>query len=134
MFAVALICSGQSASITATLAGQIVSEGFIQWTVSVRSFTLFVCYHGFGTVLELTTLTILIGAKIALPKENSHPFTWYSSCYGRCYLSRKERNRYPSRYLSSYSQHRSSVRDVPPDLVDEFVFGDEGAEGKSGYG
>ncbi|KAG8726406.1 hypothetical protein FRC12_023430 [Ceratobasidium sp. 428] len=34
MFAVALLCSGQSASITATLAGQIVSEGFIEWRVS----------------------------------------------------------------------------------------------------
>lgn len=37
VFAVALICSGQSASITATLAGQIVSEGFIQWSISVSS-------------------------------------------------------------------------------------------------
>lgn len=35
LFAVALICAGQTAGITATLAGQVVSEGFIQWTVSV---------------------------------------------------------------------------------------------------
>ncbi|KAI5124421.1 hypothetical protein M0805_008305 [Coniferiporia weirii] len=34
VFAVALVCSGQSASITVTLAGQIVSEGFLQWGVS----------------------------------------------------------------------------------------------------
>ncbi|KAG8694106.1 hypothetical protein FRC08_008704 [Ceratobasidium sp. 394] len=34
MFAVALLCCGQSASITATLAGQIVSEGFIEWRIS----------------------------------------------------------------------------------------------------
>lgn len=34
LFALALLCSGQSASITATLAGQIVSEGFIEWRVS----------------------------------------------------------------------------------------------------
>ncbi|KAH8120590.1 Nramp-domain-containing protein [Phellopilus nigrolimitatus] len=34
VFAIALVCSGQSASITATLAGQIVSEGFIQWRIS----------------------------------------------------------------------------------------------------
>ena len=40
VFALALICSGQSASITATLAGQIVSEGFIQWKISV-SFSAF---------------------------------------------------------------------------------------------
>ncbi|KAK4688793.1 hypothetical protein P7C73_g1320, partial [Tremellales sp. Uapishka_1] len=31
IFALALLCAGQSASITATLAGQIVSEGFIEW-------------------------------------------------------------------------------------------------------
>ena len=31
VFALALLCAGQSASITATLAGQVVSEGFINW-------------------------------------------------------------------------------------------------------
>ncbi|KAK8861356.1 hypothetical protein IAR55_002175 [Kwoniella newhampshirensis] len=34
IFALALLCAGQSASITATLAGQIVSEGFINWKTS----------------------------------------------------------------------------------------------------
>ncbi|KAF8587287.1 natural resistance-associated macrophage protein [Ramaria rubella] len=34
MFALALLSAGQSASITATLAGQIVSEGFLEWKVS----------------------------------------------------------------------------------------------------
>lgn len=34
MFALALLCAGQTASITATLAGQIVSEGFIEWRIS----------------------------------------------------------------------------------------------------
>ncbi|KAL4243096.1 NRAMP family protein [Abortiporus biennis] len=34
LFAVALLCAGQTASITATLAGQIVSEGFIEWRIS----------------------------------------------------------------------------------------------------
>ena len=36
IFALALLCSGQTASVTATLSGQIVSEGFIQWSISVR--------------------------------------------------------------------------------------------------
>lgn len=36
IFALALLCAGQTASITATLAGQIVSEGFLEWRVSVR--------------------------------------------------------------------------------------------------
>lgn len=34
IFALALLCAGQSASITATLAGQVVSEGFLQWNVN----------------------------------------------------------------------------------------------------
>ncbi|EIW80368.1 Nramp-domain-containing protein [Coniophora puteana RWD-64-598 SS2] len=34
IFALALVCSGQTASITATFAGQLVSEGFIQWHIS----------------------------------------------------------------------------------------------------
>ncbi|KZV79212.1 natural resistance-associated macrophage protein [Exidia glandulosa HHB12029] len=34
LFAVALLCAGQSASLTATMAGQVVSEGFIEWRVS----------------------------------------------------------------------------------------------------
>ena len=35
LFALALLFAGQSASITATLAGQVVSEGFINWKTSV---------------------------------------------------------------------------------------------------
>jgi len=34
IFALALLCSGQSASLVATVAGQIVSEGFLRWRVS----------------------------------------------------------------------------------------------------
>ncbi|TFK56542.1 natural resistance-associated macrophage protein [Heliocybe sulcata] len=34
LFALALLCAGQSSSIIATVAGQIVCEGFIQWRVS----------------------------------------------------------------------------------------------------
>lgn len=34
LFALSLVCSGQTASVTATLAGQIVSEGFILWKIS----------------------------------------------------------------------------------------------------
>ena len=35
IFALALVCAGQTSSITVTLAGQIVSEGFIEWKFSV---------------------------------------------------------------------------------------------------
>ena len=36
LFAVALLFSGQSSTIIATVAGQIVSEGFLNWSISVR--------------------------------------------------------------------------------------------------
>ena len=35
VFALALLSAGQSASLVATVAGQIVSEGFLRWRVSV---------------------------------------------------------------------------------------------------
>ena len=35
LFALALLCAGESAGITATLAGQVVSEGFIRWRLPV---------------------------------------------------------------------------------------------------
>ena len=35
IFALALVCAGQMSSITVTLAGQSVSEGFIEWKISV---------------------------------------------------------------------------------------------------
>ncbi|KAF9270526.1 natural resistance-associated macrophage protein [Marasmius fiardii PR-910] len=34
LYALALVCTGQAASVTATLAGQVVSEGFIDWQMS----------------------------------------------------------------------------------------------------
>lgn len=37
LFAIALLSAGQSSSIIATVAGQAVSEGFLQWRVSVSS-------------------------------------------------------------------------------------------------
>ena len=35
LFALALVCAGQMSSITVTLAGQSVSEGFIEWKITV---------------------------------------------------------------------------------------------------
>lgn len=40
LFAIALLASGQSASIVATVAGQAVSEGFLRWTISVRAIAM----------------------------------------------------------------------------------------------
>ena len=60
MFALALLCAGESAGITVTLAGQIVSEGFIRWTVSVRtilpSLIIFEFSHVFPSSLSLSSV------------------------------------------------------------------------------
>ncbi|KAF8736853.1 hypothetical protein AX14_013786 [Amanita brunnescens Koide BX004] len=39
LFAIGLLASGQSASLIATIAGQAIAEGFIQWRISVSCFT-----------------------------------------------------------------------------------------------
>lgn len=45
IFALALVCAGQTSSITVTLAGQIVSEGFIEWKVSVCKLLRYQSHH-----------------------------------------------------------------------------------------
>lgn len=52
LFALALLLSGQTASITATLAGQVVSEGFIEWRISVSI--------GTTTISHFAPLTLLV--------------------------------------------------------------------------
>ncbi|KAH8930100.1 natural resistance-associated macrophage protein [Atractiella rhizophila] len=73
LFAIALLASGQSASITATLAGQVVSEGFINWRTSpwVRRLVT----RGIGIVPSLAVAiavgkngvnTLLVGSQVGL--------------------------------------------------------------------
>jgi len=73
MFALALLCSGQSASITATLAGQIVSEGFLEWKVSPLTRRLVTRLMGLipsavvaATVGRAGIDALLIGSQVAL--------------------------------------------------------------------
>lgn len=110
-FALALVCSGQSASITATLAGQIVSEGFIQWNVSVSS------VYGFVKPLLIDHR---IACLTSLDNETPRP---YSIDDSRC-RGRKERNFQHAGYLTSHSEHRITLRHVPLDMVDIVKVGD----------
>ncbi|WOO78921.1 Manganese transporter pdt1 [Vanrija pseudolonga] len=60
IFALALLCAGQSASITATLAGQIVSEGFLEWRTSPFVRRLITRLIG---VIPATVVAIAVGPK-----------------------------------------------------------------------
>jgi manganese transport protein len=78
LFAVALLASGQSSTITGTLAGQVVMEGFMQWRIrpwvrrmitrllAVVPAILIVGVRGEGSVTDLVTLSQAILA-IQLP-------------------------------------------------------------------
>ena len=71
-----MIQAGQSASITATLAGQIVSEGFIQWKTSAS--------HAFqNSVQQLMT------ALLTPPHHTTH---WGHSCRSHCRSGRTGRS------------------------------------------
>ena len=58
MFALALICSGQTASITATLAGQLVSEGFILWNISVSQHDIIIFRESFKQSLFFSPFSV----------------------------------------------------------------------------
>jgi manganese transport protein len=78
LFAVALLASGQSSTITGTLAGQVVMEGFMRWTIApwIRRLATRLCaiipaviligLRGGGSVTDLLTLSQVVLA-IQLP-------------------------------------------------------------------
>jgi manganese transport protein len=72
LFAVALLASGQSSTITGTLAGQVVMEGFMHWRVSpwlrrmitrlaaiVPAFAV-IAWHGGGNITDLLVLSQVV--------------------------------------------------------------------------
>ncbi len=72
LFAVALLASGQSSTITGTLAGQVVMEGFMRWrlrpwlrrmlsrTLAIIPAVWFVCVRGEGSVTDLVNLSQVV--------------------------------------------------------------------------
>lgn len=115
IFALALLSSGQSSSITATLAGQVVSEGFIEWRISVSHFTRCVQW------IPLTVGT-------ALPETVDHASHWFSTIYGGSHRRWAAWNQCTACRVSGRSFHRSAVRCVPFDLVDLIQICHEGQE------
>jgi manganese transport protein len=89
LFAIALLASGQSSTITGTLAGQVVMEGFMRWRLSpwarrlvTRSLAilpaiLVIAVRGNGSVTDLLTLSQVVLA-LQLPFA-MFPLLWFTS-------------------------------------------------------
>ncbi|HEY5909602.1 MAG TPA: Nramp family divalent metal transporter [Verrucomicrobiae bacterium] len=89
LFAVALLASGQSSTITGTLAGQVVMEGFMRWrlrpwirrmlsrTLAIVPAIWFVCLRGADSVTELVNLSQVVLCLI-LPFAIV-PLLWFAS-------------------------------------------------------
>ncbi len=72
LFAVALLASGQSSTITGTLAGQVVMEGFMHWTIrpwirrlitrlcAIVPAIVFIALRGDGSINDLLTLSQVV--------------------------------------------------------------------------
>jgi manganese transport protein len=72
LFAVALLAAGQSSTITGTLAGQVVMEGFMHWrirpwvrrlitrTLAISPAVLIIGLHGESSVTDLLTLSQVV--------------------------------------------------------------------------
>lgn len=73
LFAIALLCSGQSSSITGTLAGQVVMEGFVRWPLPpvlrralTRSLAIIPAVIVLSAVGESGSMPLLIASQVVL--------------------------------------------------------------------
>jgi len=106
LFAIALLFSGQSSTIIATVAGQIVSEGFLNWSISVRDSL---------SVRRISSTDI----KLALPPTYHYTVAQFDSSDGCRSRSGKVRNRPTSYCLPGRALDRPTVRNAPTAVVDD---------------
>jgi manganese transport protein len=91
LFAVALLASGQSSTITGTLAGQVVMEGFMHWrirpwvrrlltrTLAILPAILIIGLRGSGSITGLLVLSqVVLGGCPRIPQYFQPPL-WISS-------------------------------------------------------
>jgi len=98
LFALALMMSGQAASITATLAGQVVSEGFIEWRTTPWKRRLITRLIGMvpslvvsAAVGESGVNTLLVASQVTLSivlPFVMFPLLWYTSSLKRMTIPR----------------------------------------------
>lgn len=127
IFAIALLCAGQSASLVATVAGQIVSEGFLQWRVSVRvsppSPTRISSSHG--------TYLPILASRAAPSHTTAEPHSFNGSGRGRGAVGgQRDARRVPGRALP-----RAPIRHLPARLAHIFAHRDARARScaRTGY-
>ena len=105
LFAVALLFSGQSSTIIATVAGQVVSEGFLNWTISVRA-------------SSSACRVLNIDSKLALPPTRSDAVAKSDSIDGRCSCYGEIRNRPTPCRLPGCALDCFAIRYVATAVVD----------------
>lgn len=108
LFALALLASGQSASIVGTVAAQCVSEGFLHWKVSVVLYLL-------GLLQSLMAVPLAHSAS----SHYAHPWD-YPFRNRRLHCGRK-RHKHTARRKSGRLVHRSSIRYFPARLSHVFI-------------
>jgi manganese transport protein len=95
LFAVALLASGQSSTITGTLAGQVVMEGFMHWTIkpwvrrlitrlcAIVPTIIFIAIRGDNSVNDLLTLSqVVLAMQLPLAMFPLMYFAGSHSCMG----------------------------------------------------
>lgn len=111
IFALALVCAGQTSSITVTLAGQIVSEGFIEWKVSVCKL---LSYQSHDSILIPPPGLI----SLAFSPEVDHTVHQPSSLCGCCHRGGARGHQHTPVRITSGPLRSSPIRGVSPHLFD----------------
>ena len=96
LFVVALLASGQSSTITGTLAGQVVMEGFMHWrippwlrrlitrTLAIIPAVLIIGLRGDSSVTDLLTLSqVVLALQLALRHVSAAAFHQFAQAHGR---------------------------------------------------
>jgi hypothetical protein len=105
IFALALLSAGQSASLVATVGGQIVSEGFLRWRVSVGTSP----YNPHSPILTYPCSA----SRAAPPHAADQLDPLRSSCRG----SRTQGYQHDACRVTSRPLHRVAVRHLPARLA-----------------
>lgn len=108
IFALALLASGQSASIVATVAGQSVSEGFLHWKVSV-----------IHSSLDFPRALMVVPIAHASPPYYSRPWA-YPLRHSR-FRRRRKRYKYIAGRNPGCVVHHSSIHHLSARLSHVFI-------------
>ena len=115
IFALALVCAGQMSSITVTLAGQSVSEGFIEWKITVWIINTL-------KMVKFLIPSFFSHSKLAFLPTTHHQMYQSNPFRGCSHLCWSWRDQFTSRCVTSRTLCCSSIRRFPSRLSD-FIWG-----------